>query len=122
MVWKVIVLAISSEWSVFHVDRMWTSTRAEERSGSCGQGREVKNLIFLDIINGWTPTWSNIELNCKLLFLLTFSKVECTLTSLHSTILEKRLGALILLDLLPSLGAIIEQYYLVATRLTFRNK
>jgi len=38
----VIVLAVSRDWRVFHVDGMWTSTRG---SGSCGRG--VKNLIFL---------------------------------------------------------------------------
>ena len=28
-VWKVIVLAVSRERCVFHVDRMWTSTKGE---------------------------------------------------------------------------------------------
>src|SRR6218665_3578623 len=46
---KVIALAVSRERCVFHVDRMWTSTRGRG-SGSCGRmwtgGGGVKNPIF----------------------------------------------------------------------------
>jgi len=43
---KVIVLAVSREWRVFHVDRVWMSTRGRG-SSPCGRiwtGRGVKNL------------------------------------------------------------------------------
>src|SRR6218665_653063 len=47
----VIVLAVSRERCVFHVDRVWTSTRG---SSSCGQGEGgQKPDFFVDIINGW---------------------------------------------------------------------
>src|SRR6218665_1866144 len=41
-------LAVSRERCVFHVDRVWTSTRGRGPAhvDACGQGRGIKNLIF----------------------------------------------------------------------------
>jgi len=50
---NVIVLAVSRDLSVFHVEGMWTST---EEGGivSCGQREwEVKQILnFVDVMNG----------------------------------------------------------------------
>src|SRR6218665_1881791 len=57
-----IVLAISRERCVFHVDRVWTSTRGG--SGPCGQGRGGKNQIFL-----WTSLMDDPLFNCDCLYM-----------------------------------------------------
>jgi len=51
------VLAVSREQCVFHVDACGRPQGGRDVSGSCGricgQGEGVKNLGFVDILNGW---------------------------------------------------------------------
>ena len=50
---KVIVLAVSRERCVFHVDRMWTSTRGVGlMMSSCRPGGVSKTGCLVDLING----------------------------------------------------------------------